>query len=136
MINVVDCLSETQVEQLHQLYQQEWWTKDRTLVETQQVIDGSSLIIALVKDNQLIAFARVLTDYIFKAFIFDVIVAKDYRGQGLGNKLMALIRKHEKLKKVKTFELYCLPEMVPFYESHEFSTHVGEIKLMRLALHE
>lgn len=80
MINVVDFLSETQVEQLHQLYHQEWWTKDRTLVETQQVIDGSSLIIAIVQDNQLIAFARVLTDYIFKAFIFDVIVAKDYRG--------------------------------------------------------
>lgn len=49
---------------------------------------------------------------------------------------MALMREHEKPKKVKSFELYCLPEMVPFYESHEFSTHVGGITLMRLAQHE
>lgn len=135
MAKIVESLTNKQIEQLHQLYQQEWWSGKRSLTETKLVVYGSSLIIGIVNDdNRLVGFARVLTDYIFKALIFDVIVAKDHRSQGLGDQLISLIRQHEKLQKVKAFELYCLPEMVPFYQSHEFSDDVGEIKLMRLAL--
>jgi len=46
---------------------------------------------------------------------------------------MNLIKTHEKLKKVKHFELYCLPEMEAYYSSFGFSTDVGGIKLMRCA---
>jgi (1->4)-alpha-D-glucan 1-alpha-D-glucosylmutase len=38
--------------------------------------------------NAVVAFARVLTDRTFRAFIFDVIVASDHRGRGLGRLLM------------------------------------------------
>ena len=77
-------------------------------------------------------FARVLTDFIFKAIIFDVIVSKPYRNKGLGNQLMDQILKHPNLQSVKHFELYCLPEMVQYYEKYNFSGDVGGIKLMRL----
>jgi GNAT superfamily N-acetyltransferase len=60
-----------------------------------------------------------------------VIVAPEYRGLGLGDKLVALIAGHERLRDVKSFELYCLPEMVPFYQRHEFSEDVGNVRLMR-----
>jgi ribosomal protein S18 acetylase RimI-like enzyme len=38
---------------------------------------------------------------IYKAFIFDVMVSAEYRGQGLGQKVMQLVKRHEKLQKVK-----------------------------------
>jgi predicted GNAT family N-acyltransferase len=79
-----------------------------------------------------LGFSRVLTDYIFKALIFDVIVSEDKRGQGLGHQLLSLIKNHGQLKSVKHFELYCVPEMFAFYEKHGFTTNIGEIKLMRL----
>lgn len=37
------------------------------------------------------AFARILTDYVYKALILDVIVEPAYRGRGLGRLLMESI---------------------------------------------
>jgi predicted GNAT family N-acyltransferase len=93
-MNVTYTLSEKNIEELHTLYQKEWWTKDRTLDETKKVVSRSQMNIGILDDNKtLIGYARVLTDFTFKALIFDVIVAEHHRGEGLGQKLMALIKK-------------------------------------------
>lgn len=77
----------------------------------------SSVSIARVGSQ---VFARVLSDFTFKAMIFDVIVAGQHRGQGLGQALVGRILNHEKLKRVKSFELYCPDRLVPFYEKLGF----------------
>jgi len=131
-MNIQHQLLAKQVEQLHALYQKESWSKGRTLEETRRCIAGSTLCVALVDDdNNLAAFARVLTDGIFKALIFDVIVDEKYRGQGLGNQVITTIKKHPMLARVKHLELYCLPELEPFYEQQGFNTDVGNMRLMR-----
>jgi predicted GNAT family N-acyltransferase len=83
--------------------------------------------------KRLVGFARVLTDSIFKAFIFDVIVASDYRDKKLGALLMDAVLSHRNLQQVKHFELYCLPEMESFYQRWGFSRDVSNVTLMRLA---
>ena len=125
-------LTPKHIKELHELYQGEWWTKGRTLQEATDVVEGSQINIGILNaQGSLVAYARVLTDFTFKALIFDVIVAEDHRGEGLGEKLMQAIKSHEKLARVKSFELYCLPEMFAFYERHGFSSDVADIKLMR-----
>jgi predicted GNAT family N-acyltransferase len=132
-MNVIYSLTENHIAQLHELYQHEWWTKGRTLEETKNCVAGSQVCVGLISaNNELIGFARVLTDLTLKALIFDVIVRKDYRKTGLGDKLLSLIKSHKKLQDVKHFELYCLPEMCDFYAKHDFTT-IGEIRLMRLS---
>lgn len=124
--------NENHIQQLHELYQQEWWTKDRTFSETEQGVYGSQVSIGLVDNtDNLQGFARVITDFTFKALIFDVIVSEKHRGLKLGNRLLELIQNHNDLKRVKHFELYCLPELLPFYEKHGFSSEVDGIKLVR-----
>ena len=131
-MSVVDRLTEGQLQDLHGLFRSEWWTNQRTLEETRKVVAGSQLCLGFVDSTgTLVGFSRVLTDYIFKALIFDVIVDPRYRGLGLGDRMVSLIMGHERLCGVKTFELYCLPELVPFYERHGFSDDVGKIRLMR-----
>lgn len=131
-MNVIYSLTENHIAQLHELYQQEWWTKGRTLEETKNCVTGSQICVGLISaNNELIGFSRVLTDFTFKALIFDVIVRKDHRKTGLGDELISLIKSHEKLQRVKHFELYCLPEMYDFYAMHGFTTDTGEIRLMR-----
>lgn len=132
-MDVIYTLNANHLEDLHRLYQQEWWTKTRTLQETIQCVQHTPINIGLVDSkNTLIAYARVVTDFTFKALICDVIVAKSERGKGLSNTLLELIKHHEQLKTVKSMELYCLPDMAAFYEKHQFSSDVGGIQLMRL----
>jgi GNAT superfamily N-acetyltransferase len=132
-MNVIRELSEKHIGQLQALYQGEWWTRGRSLEDTKQCVLGSQICIGITSENDdLIGFVRVLTDFTFKALIFDVIVTHSERGKGLGNKLLSLVKNHERLKSVRHLELYCLPEMFAFYEKHGFSGNAGEIKLMRL----
>jgi len=131
-MRIIYDFSEHQIKQVHQLYKEAWWAKARSLEETTNCVKGSQICIGIVNDNnELIAFSRILSDFIYKAIIFDVIVCEAERGNGIGQKMMALIKNHERLKKVKHFELYCLPEMESFYSSLGFSTDIGGIKLMR-----
>jgi GNAT superfamily N-acetyltransferase len=128
----VETLSVSQRAQLQALYQGEWWTRDRTIIQVEEILE-QSLIFALVRrpSDDLATFARVLTDGVFKALIFDVIVAPAFRGIGLGDRLMQRIVTDARLSKVRHLELYCLPDLEPFYERVRFSSKVGGVALMR-----
>ena len=131
-MKILNSLNLQHITQLHKLYQKEWWTDKRTLEETQKVVENSQIVIAMLdENNELQAFTRVLTDYVFKALIFDVIVSEKYRGQGLGKELMSLVQNHSALEVVKHFELYCLPEMVGFYEDFGFTKELENLVFMR-----
>jgi len=131
-MKIINKFSDENIKQVHQLYKEVWWGKERSLEDTFECVKGSQICIGIVDDNEnLIGFVRIITDFIYKAIIFDVIVSAKQRGAGLGLKLMELVKNHNSLQKVKHFELYCLPDMEDFYSRLGFSTEVGGIKLMR-----
>jgi predicted GNAT family N-acyltransferase len=131
-MTIIYSFSDKHIKQLYQLYKDVGWGSQRSMEGTKSCVQNSQICIGILDNgNNLIGFTRILSDFIYKAFIFDVIVSDEHRGNGLGQKLMGLAKHHEKLKKVKHFELYCLPEMEAFYSSIGFSTDVGGIKLMR-----
>jgi predicted GNAT family N-acyltransferase len=115
------------------MYQSEWWTRGRQLPDIRRMLKHSDMIVGFCDSdsNRLIAFARVLTDSVYKALIFDVMVEASYRGQGLGRALMDAIVGHPALKSVRHFELYCRPELIPFYQRWGFTAELGELHFMR-----
>jgi predicted GNAT family N-acyltransferase len=119
--------------ELHRLYQTEWWSRGRTMDDVKRVLEHSDFVFPIFSEpaHRLVAFARVLSDRVFKALIFDVIVAAEHRGERLGRMLMDRIVRHPELDRVKHFELYCLPDLVPFYEKWGFSTDVGGVAFLR-----
>ncbi|PAJ71776.1 GNAT family N-acetyltransferase [Pseudoalteromonas sp. NBT06-2] len=130
-MTIIYNFSDNQIEQLIQLYKDTGWG-ERSVEDTINCVKNSQICIGVLdQDNNLIGFTRIITDFIYKALILDVMVNVDYRGTGLGQKLMHNVKNHEKLKKVKHFELYCLPEMEAFYSNFGFSTDADGIKLMR-----
>jgi len=130
-MTIIYNFSDNQIEQLIQLYKDTGWG-ERSVEDTTNCVKNSQICIGVLdQDNNLIGFTRIITDFIYKALILDVMVNADYKGTGLGKKLMSNLMNHEKLKKVKHFELYCLPEMEAFYSNFGFSTDVDGIKLMR-----
>ncbi|RQW63706.1 GNAT family N-acetyltransferase [Vibrio viridaestus] len=131
-MDTIYTFSDERIAQLHSLFRHAWWAKERTLEETILCVKGSQLCVGIIDDqNHLVGFARVLSDYLFKALIFDVIVCPTQRGSGLGKQLITAIQTHEALSSVKTFELYCLPEMDSFYAQLGFSPEVGGVHLIR-----
>jgi predicted GNAT family N-acyltransferase len=132
-IQYIERLTVPQMEQLHQLYQGEWWTKGRSLADVRTMIEGSDHVFGFCepRSERLVAFARVLTDGVFKALIFDVIVDPAYRGRGLGKDIMNRILEHPTLSRVKHFELCGLSEMIPFYTRWGFTAELGELCFMR-----
>jgi len=132
---IIDHLTDAQIEELHVLYQSEWWTKGRQLDDVRRMLQHTDIIIAFCESDtkKLVAFTRILTDYAYKALVFDVIVAAPYRNAGLGRRLMDAIVNHPALKAVRHIELYCLPELVPFYQQWGFRTELGELRFMRRA---
>ena len=85
------------------------------------MLANCDIIIGVVnKKGRLIAFARVLSDFIYKAEIYDIIVSKKHRGKGLGELLVKEIINHKKLKDIKQFNLQCKRNMVPFYKKFGF----------------
>lgn len=125
-------LTEAQTEDLHALYQREWWTEGRELADVRRMLAGTDEIVAFADGEtaELVAFARVITDYVYKAWIYDVIVAPDRRGEGLGRRLLDRLLAHPRLADVRDFELYCQPDLVDFYERWGFTDAV-DTTLMR-----
>ncbi len=104
-----------------ELYTKEWWTQSRSYDDAINMLVHCDLIIACCDvQDRVIGFVRVLTDYTFKALIFDVIVDEATRGQGLGQEIVSRIIRHPDLQKVQSFELYCPERLVPFYEKQGF----------------
>ena len=130
-MDIVEALTQDQISQLHSLYVKEWWTNSRTLDQTANGVIGSQLVIGVIESNNLVGFARVLTDYTFKALIFDLIIDPRFRKLNVGDRIINHIKNHKKLSQVAHFELYCLPELFDFYRKYGFDENVGEIKLMR-----
>jgi len=108
------------IDDLMALYKNEWWTDKRKKEDVLKMLQNTTFVFGIVKDNKLIAFCRVLSDLVYKALIFDVIVDNKYRGLRLSKILLNEVFNHPKLKSVAGFELYCLEEMKEYYEKLGF----------------
>ncbi|MFC4551903.1 GNAT family N-acetyltransferase, partial [Halorussus sp. GCM10023401] len=68
-------------------------------------------------------------DFTYYANVFDVVVAADRRGDGLGRELMEAIRDHPELQSVVGLSLLCREGLVPFYESVGFEVFGPEFEV-------
>lgn len=129
---IVEILTESQVSDLMDLYKNEFWSDKRTRGDVVKMLASTDVIIGLVDEcDRLIGITRVLTDFVYRAMIFDVIIKPTHRKMGLGAKLMDAVLNHPKLQTVENFALNCLPNMIPFYERWGFSDDVGGLKFLR-----
>ncbi len=80
-------------------------------------------------DDQLVGFARAVSDGRFHAYIDDVVVHPDYRRRGVASIIMDELL--NVLADIETVSLFCAPEHVRLYERHGFTVHPGQQVLNR-----
>ena len=74
-----------------------YWAIDRARDVVERSIDNS-LSFGVYKGNDQVGFARVVTDYATFAWIADVFVLPEHRGQGLSKWLMDVMLSHSQLQ--------------------------------------
>lgn len=86
------------------LANESYWAQHRTLQQTQTAIEHS-LCFGLYDGEKQIGFARVVSDHATFAYLGDVFVIAEYRGQGLSKWLMETIISHPELQELRRWIL-------------------------------
>jgi ribosomal protein S18 acetylase RimI-like enzyme len=105
-------------DQVLALYRAAQWWPERTPEQVDLVLRGSPAVGAWL-DEQLIGFARAVTDGVLRAYVEDVIVAPARRGCGLGQAV--LDRLLQELAAIPVVTLFCSPDLVGYYEVSSFA---------------
>ncbi|RZU12410.1 acetyltransferase (GNAT) family protein [Kribbella rubisoli] len=121
----------SRIPELTDLMRTAWWMSDRTPAEVARLLEHSDIVTTVSLADRLVGFARVLTDYTHLALVLDVIVDESHRGSGLGVALLDAVVNHPELVDVRSLELVCQPELIPFYRRWGFTDQVGRSTLMR-----
>ena len=106
---------------LVQLYAFAAWASARTIDDVRHMLAHTDLAVSAWDGDRLVGFGRVLTDYVYRASIWDVIVHPDYQGQDIGTQIMERMLHHPDLKQVELFWL-CTRDKQAFYEKLGFSS--------------
>lgn len=104
---------------LQALLQYAPWAQGRTVEGIRRMLDNTDYHFSAWDGKRLIGFARVLTDRIYRATLWDVVVHPDYQKRGVGEELMNRILSHPVLSQVEKFWLNTRDKF-GFYEKFGF----------------
>lgn len=100
-------------EELAMLYATVDWVDTRSINDIEAMLRQTPVQVTARRGQQLVGFARALSDGRFRAMVEDVIVAPGCLRRGIGRGLVvALI---DALSGIDEIQLSCRDELVPFY---------------------
>jgi len=96
------------------LFQTTGWQRfpDRVL---KKAIDGTYCELCVYQGRRLVGTARILSDGAMYAWINDMIVHPTVRHQGIGSRILSLIKRHLRQQKIPTVGLFCARTAKKFY---------------------
>ncbi|WGT41516.1 GNAT family N-acetyltransferase [Lysinibacillus sp. 1 U-2021] len=102
---------------IKEVYQSVGWMKhDEQIIK--QVFDASTHQVFAVVDGKIVGFARALSDGVFNAAIYDVIVHQAYQGTGIARLLLEDMI--AQLREVSCIQLIATTGNEPFYAKMGF----------------
>jgi GNAT superfamily N-acetyltransferase len=101
------------------LYRVQTWWPEYTAEHVVAVLRDAPTVGAWL-DDELVGFARAITDGIRHAYVEDVVVAHEQRRTGVGRALVSGLL--ELLEPLAVVTVCCPPDLVPFYGSSGFET--------------
>lgn len=104
-------------EELKKLYDSIGWWPERKEIDIEKMLKNS-IAIGVWKENELIGFARVVSDGVFRAYIEDVVVHESARNQGIGEKMLIMLL--QEISHVHIVSLFCGEKLIKFYGKQQF----------------
>lgn len=119
--------------ELQELYRFTHWGKSRTLEQIARMLEGTNLCFSVRCDGRLAAFCRILTDFVFRGSIWDILVHPDHQGKGIGTKMMSYALTHPAVKNIPIITSYS-SDLVPFLKRNGFEDREGLMIFQRVPI--
>jgi ribosomal protein S18 acetylase RimI-like enzyme len=117
-------------EEVMELYAHAPWAKERRLPQVRRMLRATALCVTAREGRRLVGMARVLTDFTFRAGLYDVIVSPDCHRRGIGSALVRLALKQPRLKGVDQVWLYTTDKQA-FYARLGFKHLPGNMMVLK-----
>ena len=116
--------------ELQSLYHYTEWGHSRGLEGIRAMIEGTSLCFSARHEDRLVGFCRIITDFVYRASLWDVIVHPAHQGKGLGSALVDYALTHPAIRNIPIVMAYT-NEWMRFLQGRGFETRKGLMMLMR-----
>ncbi|MFI8574489.1 GNAT family N-acetyltransferase [Rossellomorea aquimaris] len=103
------------LDEIREVYQSAGWLKHSNEVIT-KVFQRSDSVTLAISDGRVIGVGRALTDGVFNAAIYDVVVHLEYQKNGIGSLILSDLL--EQLKDVSCVQLISTTGNEEFYRKH------------------
>lgn len=91
---------------LQRLFQKHaFWANNRKLPELRRMLAGSTSVVTLWRGKRLVGFGRATSDGVHRAVLWDVVVAGDLQGRGLGRQVVQALLKSAPLRNAERIYL-------------------------------
>jgi len=121
------------LDQLDQLFEAVGWMT-RSHEQMKIALEHSFLVVTLwfIKDTnkQLIGFTRAISDQVYNATLWDVVIHPDFQSQGLGKALIQYTLEKLRQQNIENITLFAGSKAVNFYHHLGFITDPNGIKGM------
>ena len=105
-----------------------FWAQKRTENNLRTMLRNSDVVVSIWHKKNMVAFGRATSDYIYRAVLWDVVVANDFQGVGIGKILISAIMKSRAIKTADKIYLMTT-NSADFYQQMGFK-NVNEQKLL------
>ena len=85
----------------HLLNENTLWAQGRSIKDIKKMLSNSNVVVSLWKENHLVGFGRAMSDEIYRAVLWDIVVDKNYQDSGLGKIIVSTILKNDLVLKVE-----------------------------------
>ena len=119
--------------ELQDLYRFTHWGRSRSLEQIEQMLNGTNLCFSVRYNDKLVAFCRMLTDFVFRGSLWDILVHPDHQGKRIGSRLIEYALNHPAVKNIPIITTYA-SDLIPFLGRHGFENREGLMILQRVPI--
>ena len=107
-----------------------FWAQERTTADLRRMLTGSPVVVSLWRGKRLVGFGRASSDGIHRAVLWDIVVAGDLQGRGLGRQVVEALLDSPRLRRVERVYLMTT-NSAGFYQQLGFSSAEPQQLLIR-----
>ncbi|MCH4327969.1 GNAT family N-acetyltransferase [Staphylococcus haemolyticus] len=114
---LITYFDESYIDSIYETYQSVGWLKhDKDKIR--KIFENSTHVVFAIYDNKVIGFARALSDGVFNAAIYDLVVNKDFQNNQIGMYMLKHILKE--IGSLSCIHLISTIDNLKFYQKAGF----------------